>query len=62
MQKWEGRWEQLVGRIKGILGDLIGDDSYRTEGECERRVGVRKERVGRSLEEFEQHFEERTRP
>lgn len=61
LQKWEGRWEQLVGRAKTLLGGLIADEHLRMEGLEEVAIGARKEHVGRAREEFEELLEERGR-
>ena len=52
-QKWEGRWEQLVGKAKSLWGDLTDDDLQKAEGDYERLVGVLKERTGKTREELE---------
>jgi len=61
LQKWEGRWEQLVGHVKSLWGGLIADEHLQLEGTEEAAIGARKERVGRAREEFEELLEERTR-
>lgn len=53
-QKWEGRWEQLTGRVKSLWGDLTDDDITRAQGDYERLVGVIKERTGQSREAIEE--------
>jgi uncharacterized protein YjbJ (UPF0337 family) len=62
LQKWEGRLEQLVGRVKSLFGELTDNPHYIYEGECERRLGVHKESVAQSLEEFEKTLERRMIP
>lgn len=61
LQKWEGRWEQLVGRAKTLLGGLIADEHLQMEGLEEAAIGARKERVGQAREEFEELLEDRVR-
>jgi uncharacterized protein YjbJ (UPF0337 family) len=53
-QKWEGRWEQLLGSVKRLWGGLIRDELLMAEGENDRRLGAHKEHVGTSREEFEE--------
>jgi uncharacterized protein YjbJ (UPF0337 family) len=51
-QKWEGRWDQLVGRAKQFWGDLTDDDVTRAKGDYEELIGVIKERTGKTREEI----------
>jgi len=53
-QKWEGRWDQLVGKVKKLWGDVTDDDITKAEGEYDRLVGVLKERTGKSREQLEE--------
>jgi uncharacterized protein YjbJ (UPF0337 family) len=39
-QKWEGRWEQLKGKVKSLWGDVTDDELTKTQGDYERLVGV----------------------
>lgn len=52
-QKWEGRWDQLVGKAKSLWGDLTSDELMKVEGDYERLVGVLKEKTGKTREEIE---------
>jgi uncharacterized protein YjbJ (UPF0337 family) len=52
-QKWEGRWDQLRGKIKSLWGNLTDDDLKEAEGDYERTLGLLKERTGKSREEIE---------
>lgn len=52
-QKWEGRWDQLVGKVKKIWGNVTDDDLLRVKGDYEQMVGVIKEKTGKSQEEIE---------
>ena len=60
LQKWEGRWEQLVGRVKSLWGGLIADEHLQLEGAEEAAIGARKVRLGQAREEFEVLLEERS--
>ncbi|MFP3883743.1 MAG: CsbD family protein [Actinomycetota bacterium] len=52
--KWEGRWDQLKGKVKETWGDLTDDDIDVAEGNYEELVGRIKERTGESREEIEE--------
>jgi len=52
-QKWEGRWDQLVGKVKGAWADITDDDLLKAEGDYDRLVGLVKEKTGKSREEIE---------
>jgi len=55
-QKWEGRWEQLKGRVKQLWGQVTDNDLKEAEGDYERLVGLIKERTGETLEEIEERL------
>jgi uncharacterized protein YjbJ (UPF0337 family) len=52
-QKWEGRWEQLKGKVKKVWGAITDDDLTQAEGDYERTLGVIKEKTGEAREEIE---------
>jgi uncharacterized protein YjbJ (UPF0337 family) len=52
-QKWEGRWDQLVGKAKKVWGDLTDDDVLHAKGDYEQLVGQIKTRTGKTREEIE---------
>jgi uncharacterized protein YjbJ (UPF0337 family) len=52
-QKWEGRWDQLKGRVKTLWGTLTDDELTKVQGDYERTVGLIKERTGKTKEEIE---------
>jgi uncharacterized protein YjbJ (UPF0337 family) len=56
VQKWRGRWDQLVGRAKRSWGVLTNDVALQIQGERERARGWRKERAGLLLEAFERRL------
>ena len=58
-EKWEGRWEQLVGRVKSLWGTLTADEHLQFEGEYERRVGAKKVSAAVAREEFLERVDER---
>jgi len=53
-QKWEGRWEQLTGRIKSLWGSVTDDDLTKAEGDYERVIGLLKEKTGKTREQLEE--------
>jgi uncharacterized protein YjbJ (UPF0337 family) len=57
-QKWQGRWEQLTGKIKKVWGAVTDDDLKQAEGDYERTVGVLKEKTGETREEIERKLNE----
>jgi uncharacterized protein YjbJ (UPF0337 family) len=57
-QKWEGRWEQLKGRVKELWGEITDDDLKKVEGNYDRMLGVIQERTGETLEEIESQLDD----
>ncbi|HEX6222359.1 MAG TPA: CsbD family protein [Acidimicrobiia bacterium] len=51
--KWEGRWDQLKGRVKQTWGDVTDDDLDVAEGNYDELIGRIKEKTGESYEEIE---------
>jgi uncharacterized protein YjbJ (UPF0337 family) len=54
--QFEGKWDQLRGRVKEAWGVLSDDDLDRTEGKWDRLVGTVKEKTGESLDQIEQRL------
>lgn len=55
--KWEGRWDQLKGKVKQTWGDLTDDDLDVAEGNYDELVGRIKERTGETQEEIEKRLD-----
>jgi len=55
-QKWQGRWEQLRGRVKAAWGELTDDDLKKVEGNFERLIGLIEERTGQTREQIEKRL------
>ena len=55
-QKWEGRWDQLKGKVRELWGDVTDDDLDKVEGNYEQVVGHIKERTGETREEIERRL------
>ncbi|HEX6263378.1 MAG TPA: CsbD family protein [Actinomycetota bacterium] len=54
MQKqFEGRWDQVKGKVKETWGDITDDELDQTEGKWEQLVGKIKAKTGESQEEIE---------
>lgn len=53
-QKWEGRWEQLKGKVKSVWGSITDDDLTKAEGDYERLIGMLKEKTGKTREQLEE--------
>jgi uncharacterized protein YjbJ (UPF0337 family) len=53
-QKWEGRWDQLKGKVKSVWGSITDDDFTKAEGDYERLIGVLKEKTGKTREQLEE--------
>lgn len=51
--KWEGRWDQLKGKVRQTWGDLTDDPLDVAEGNFEELIGRIQERTGESREEIE---------
>jgi uncharacterized protein YjbJ (UPF0337 family) len=56
-QKWQGRWEQLKGRVKQAWGDLTDDDFTKADGDYDELVGIINEKTGETREELEKRLE-----
>jgi uncharacterized protein YjbJ (UPF0337 family) len=55
--KWEGRWDQLKGKVKQTWGDLTDDDIDVAEGNYDELVGRIKEQTGETQEEIEEKLD-----
>ncbi len=51
--KWEGRWDQLKGKVQQTWGDITDDDLDVAEGNYDELIGRVKERTGESREAIE---------
>lgn len=54
--KWEGRWDQLKGKVKQTWGDVTDDDLDVAEGNYDELVGRIKERTGETQEQIEERL------
>jgi uncharacterized protein YjbJ (UPF0337 family) len=51
--RFEGRWDQMRGRVKEAWGSLTDDDLDRSAGKWDQLVGTIKERTGEGADEIE---------
>lgn len=56
-QKFEGKFDQIKGRLKEKYGQVTDDDLKQTEGNYDRVIGVIKERTGKAREEVEKEVD-----
>lgn len=56
-QKWEGRWDQLKGKVKQHWGDLTDDDVDVAEGQYDELVGRIKTRTGEAEDSIRRRLE-----
>lgn len=57
-ETFEGKWEQLKGRVKAAWGELTDDDLTRIDGRIDQLKGLIRERYGRSKEQVEAEVRE----
>lgn len=56
-QKWQGRWNQLKGKVQEQWGDLTNDDLDKIEGRRDQLIGRIQERYGKNREAVEREVE-----
>lgn len=59
-QQFEGKWDQMKGRVKEAWGDLTDDEIDQTEGKWDRLVGTIKEKTGEAREAIEEKLRQMT--
>jgi uncharacterized protein YjbJ (UPF0337 family) len=59
--QFEGKWDQLRGRVKEAWGALTDDDLDRTQGKWDQLVGTIKEKTGDSMDDIERKLKELSR-
>jgi uncharacterized protein YjbJ (UPF0337 family) len=55
-KKWDGRWDQLKGKVKQIWGDMTDDDVDVAEGQYDELIGRIKTRTGESEEAIQRRL------
>jgi uncharacterized protein YjbJ (UPF0337 family) len=51
--RFEGKWDQVRGRVKESWGDLTDDELDQTEGKWDQVVGKIKEKTGESVDSIQ---------
>ena len=51
--QFEGKWDQMRGRVKEAWGALSDDDLDRSQGKWDQLVGTIKEKTGESMDVIE---------
>ena len=52
--KWEGRWDQLKGKVQQTWGEITDDDLDVAEGNVDELIGRVEERTGESRDQIEE--------
>jgi uncharacterized protein YjbJ (UPF0337 family) len=52
--RFEGKWDQMRGRVKETWGDLTDDELDQTEGKWDQVVGKIKEKTGDSIDAIQE--------
>jgi uncharacterized protein YjbJ (UPF0337 family) len=55
-KKWDGRWDQLKGKVKQSWGDTTDDDVDVAEGEYDELIGRIKTRTGETEEAIQRRL------
>lgn len=51
--KWEGRWNDIKGKVKKAYADLTEDDLKYQEGKKDELLGKLQQKLGKTKEEVE---------
>ncbi|HEV2905962.1 MAG TPA: CsbD family protein [Actinomycetota bacterium] len=58
--RFEGKWDQMRGRVKETWGDLTDDELDQTEGKWDQVVGKIKEKTGESMDAIQEKLRRMT--
>lgn len=50
--EWQGRWNEIKGKVKQAYGDLTDDDLIYIEGKDDELLGRLQQKTGKSREEL----------
>ena len=50
--KWQGKWNEIKGKVKQAYGDLTEDDLKHEEGKDEELLGKLQQKTGKGREEL----------
>ncbi|HEY8489648.1 MAG TPA: CsbD family protein [Dehalococcoidia bacterium] len=53
---WEGRWNQVKGKIREAWGNLTDDELEQTKGNRDQLIGKIQEKTGESREKIEERL------
>ena len=56
--QWEGKWDQMKGKLRQAYGDLSDDELEGAKGNREELVGRIKEKYGDTKESIDQKLDE----
>ncbi|MBB87629.1 CsbD family protein [Abyssibacter sp.] len=56
--QWEGKWDQMKGKLRQAYGDLSDDELEGAKGDREELVGRIKEKYGDTKESIDQKLDE----
>jgi uncharacterized protein YjbJ (UPF0337 family) len=56
--QFQGKWQEMRGRVKEAWGDLTDDELDQTEGKWDQIVGAIRRRTGQSAEAIERRLNE----
>jgi uncharacterized protein YjbJ (UPF0337 family) len=56
-KKWEGKWDQLKGKVRQAWGNLTDDDVDVAEGNYEELIGRVKSRTGEAEQDVRRRFD-----
>ena len=49
--KWQGRWNEIKGKVKQAYGDLTDDDLKHEEGQDDELLGKLQQKTGKARDE-----------
>lgn len=49
--KWQGRWNEIKGKVKQAYGDLTDDDLKHEEGKDDELLGKLQQKTGKARDE-----------
>lgn len=49
--KWQGRWNEIKGKVKQAYGDLTDDDLKHEEGKDDELLGKIQQKTGKARDE-----------
>lgn len=53
-RKWEGQWDQLIGKVKKLWSNLTENEFFRARHDYDKLVQIIEARSGQTREEIEE--------